>query len=249
MNLREVRIEFIKRCGRYDLVTPDDPEDEWGDNGANFYIQSGQRYLDRQGDWDTGQIGTFRGGLAKGEAALFVPNLWGVSSVRFRLRGWPKGVWHSVEGVHSLDALKCRCPKEPLYYFKPLRKLPVLRGKTAAQVEQPASSFDLSAGVVEAEIEGAWLQFTGLPNQEPAVEVMVVGHFHSAALKEDEDSNYWTNLHPEILIKAALYELEIFYRNREGAADWLAAVQEDLLTLQQQELFTSINAQPSEMGL
>jgi len=46
MNLLEIRTEFIKQSGRYDLVTD---ATSWADNGANFYINSGQDYLDVKG--------------------------------------------------------------------------------------------------------------------------------------------------------------------------------------------------------
>lgn len=247
MTLRDLRIEFVKRCGRYDLVTTDSEEDEWGDNGANFYIQAGQRFLDRQGDWGTGQFGTYYAGLARGQHSLLVAQMWGLSSVRYRLGHWHPEVWQEVKAVHSREALSCRCPREPLYYLQPLRRGP--KARRAADMQQPASGFTFGSSMDEPEDEGIWLHFVGLPYKDYAVSLMLTGHFYSASLKEDDDDNYWSTRYPETLLKASLYELEIFYRNREGAADWLAAVQEDMLSIQEQELFTSINTQPSEMGL
>ncbi|MEG0323186.1 MAG: hypothetical protein RR619_04255, partial [Raoultibacter sp.] len=43
MTLLDIRKLFIKHCGRYDLVDPD----TMADDGANFFIQAGQRMLDR----------------------------------------------------------------------------------------------------------------------------------------------------------------------------------------------------------
>src|SRR5271157_1525248 len=42
MNLREIRTQFRDLSGRFDLVNADDT-----DNGANFYINEGSRWLDR----------------------------------------------------------------------------------------------------------------------------------------------------------------------------------------------------------
>ena len=47
MNLLQIREKFVKLSGRYDLVT--DP-DTWEDDGANWFIQEGQKYLDRKRD-------------------------------------------------------------------------------------------------------------------------------------------------------------------------------------------------------
>ena len=46
MNLLEVRTQFVKLSGRDDLINEDD-----SDNGADFFINSGQRFLDRRIDF------------------------------------------------------------------------------------------------------------------------------------------------------------------------------------------------------
>lgn len=244
MTLRDIRIEFIKRCGRYDLVTTDN-EDEWGDNGANYYIQAGQRFLDRQGDWDTGRLGTFEGTLAEKQNEIELEGCWAVHSVYFRIKTWRHKLWHPIQAVHSPQALKCVCPREPRYYITPSLILPDIKGKTAQEIEKPASSLDYS--VTQEATHGLRLHFTGLPPRD--VSYRVIGHFHAPTLKVDEDKNYWSIYHPDILLKATMYELEIFYRNSEGAKDWLSALQQDLLDMQQSELLTSVMASPAEMGI
>jgi hypothetical protein len=47
MTLLEVRKKLVELSGKYDLVI--DTVD-WVDNGANFYINAGQRWLDRKLD-------------------------------------------------------------------------------------------------------------------------------------------------------------------------------------------------------
>ena len=48
MNLGEIRAAFVKRSGRFDLVVAGaTPSEEGADSGADFYINSGQRFLDR----------------------------------------------------------------------------------------------------------------------------------------------------------------------------------------------------------
>ena len=43
MDLGQIREDFVKKNGRYDLVVD---TTDYADNGANFFIQAGQRYLD-----------------------------------------------------------------------------------------------------------------------------------------------------------------------------------------------------------
>lgn len=50
----------------------------------------------------------------------------------------------------------------------------------------------------------------------------------SLELSNDSDTSWWTLEAPETLITAALYELELSYRNTEGARDWLGGIDNDL---------------------
>lgn len=40
------------------------------------------------------------------------------------------------------------------------------------------------------------------------------------------DTNFWSEEHSLVLIWAALYHLEVSYRNTEGAADWFKSIVE-----------------------
>ena len=44
----------------------------------------------------------------------------------------------------------------------------------------------------------------------------------------DSDSNWWSEYYPEVLVRAALYQIEVNFRNMEGARGWLNAIDEDL---------------------
>jgi hypothetical protein len=62
---------------------------------------------------------------------------------------------------------------------------------------------------------------------------MIEGYFNSPVLNADGESTFWTALYPNILVHAALYQLEVFYRNTEGAQDWMRAIQLALMNLDQ----------------
>lgn len=66
------------------------------------------------------------------------------------------------------------------------------------------------------------------PEPEVDQEFYVRGFKSCANLSSGGDSNYWTVRHPMLVVHAALYQLEIFYRNFEGAKVWLGAVDEEL---------------------
>ena len=59
-------------------------------------------------------------------------------------------------------------------------------------------------------------------------------------LEEDDDSNFWSYEHPDILIKAALQRLEVSYRNTAGADDWMKSLLADLEILDMKQVEADI---------
>lgn len=61
-----------------------------------------------------------------------------------------------------------------------------------------------------------------------AMRVDVYGHFYTPQLVYENDTNWWSVMHGMTLVHAALYKLEVSYRNSEGANDWKRAIFEVL---------------------
>ena len=92
---------------------------------------------------------------------------------------------------------------------------------------------DLDAGDFEA-----WAGFVDIPAapdndynsillSNPVDEIMSVeikGLFYQPALVEDTDSNYWTDVHPLLLVASAMRQIEIINRNTQGVNDWDRAI-------------------------
>ena len=62
------------------------------------------------------------------------------------------------------------------------------------------------------------------PPPDEAYVVEIWGLFYSPELSADVDESFWSVVHPEVLLMAALHQMEIMYRNTEGANDWLNAI-------------------------
>lgn len=231
MNLREIRSEFIRKSGRYDLI-----EENGDDAGANFFIQAGQRLLDKRGDFGTGLVGEWQNMFNKGTAEFTVPNCWSITSVYSRLV--TASEWQKLSYTYSFDTPSCRLSNEQFYTYLPILSLPTLKEATATEIDLPASSLAVS---VNAQVDDSQsMRIKLLPALSQNRIIRVVGNFFATPLTSDTASNYWSNRYPETLLKAAMYELEVFYRNTEGANDWLEAVMIDLRNLEQTELFASI---------
>lgn len=124
MNLLQLRTKFVQMSGRYDLVVD---TTSYVDNGANFYINSGQRFLEKRVKVpeNTGKIFEV---LAIGEYAVtFQHHCRAIQSVyaeslteRFELK------------KITLDQLKS-------YYTDPVRCLPIHQQSKSGNSVYPQS--------------------------------------------------------------------------------------------------------------
>ena len=54
--------------------------------------------------------------------------------------------------------------------------------------------------------------------------IEVIGRFFHEDLSDNTDVNYWTNIVPMTLLKAALYQLAAFYGDVKSADRWLGLI-------------------------
>lgn len=67
-----------------------------------------------------------------------------------------------------------------------------------------------------------------MPAIDTDQQLKVYGYFNTPPLVYNNDTNYWSLAYPLTLVHAALYKLEGSYRNREGAKDWKALIDDVL---------------------
>lgn len=219
MNLLQIREAFVRRSGRYDLV---EDATTWADNGADFYINSGQRFLDRL---DT---------VPKSWGRYFKEVESGRNYVTFPYCRAIKECWamNSEERVklEKVDMVDLR-----EYYNEPVGVLDT--GEPAyyapAVLRVIPESDRLEIGDFDGMIDYADVMFdrhydyNGVIFYPPADGTYVIevwGLFYSPELSSDTDESFWSVVHPEILLMASLHQLEVMYRNTEGARDWLEAI-------------------------
>lgn len=218
MKLSELHDEFVFLSGREDL----------SDDRKNFFINSGQRFLDR--------AVTTRDSMGKFIAAVNIDDWYvtfkgcrAIESVfvasdddRWQLEkkelGWM--MLNYTDPIADIDS------DEPLYYATPILR----------SVPQDKTSITLSKFVGETvQTDHKHFGYNGIIWMPPTDEKLIVevhGLFYTEELKVDEDESVWSVVYPNVLIMAALRELEIFYRNTEGAKDWTSAILVELATLE-----------------
>lgn len=215
MTLLEIRTEFVRQTGRFDLVI--DPPGDMDDNGANFFINAGQKYLDLIADIAaTAQIVEVP--LAAGEFQISVPGFRVIQEVRVR------------------DSNNTEWTLEPM-------RLPDLHDEYGVEGGFAAGDRDAPAVFAPVPVRSSTPTvptetYRGIivqPAPESDMTLLLGGMVWSPTLTADADISFWSELHPDLLVQAAMYKMEQFYRNTQGANDHQAALREMITLLNHDE--------------
>ena len=211
MNLKEIRTKLVEISGRADLV---ESYSSMEDAGADFYIQAGSKLLDQLAD------------ITESVASRFVNIAEGDFYVTFDLCRAIHEVWVYANGgraklVKADSAqLKAMFPQLLINSSKgiPAYYLPI-NVRIADGSDTPPVGYLNYVNITGEEVDGILFP----PCDQDAV-LEIVGRFYSAPLVNNNSKNYWSSNHPMLLVWAALYCLEVSYRNTEGARDWYNSI-------------------------
>jgi len=228
MNYKDIRTKFATLSGRYDLITA-----TYEDNGADFFLNAGQKMLDRMQET----------GKSKAKSVTSI-------SIGTYYKSWTnlravKEVWvgNSTEllsklAKYTLSELRefygeqlCDVDQGVPQYWAPAVIRPVPDNLASTGL---SSYYDIG----DLMLDDDHYTYNGIVWAPPVDQTMylsVYGLWYSPTLsatlsgdKWTQTKSFWTEEHPDILLYAALYKLETFYRNTEGAKDWLNALTLDL---------------------
>jgi hypothetical protein len=118
---------------------------------------------------------------------------------------------------------------DPLYWSPAM-----LRGMDITDMNSQGSFFNYTLAEISNE------EYSGLiilPSPETTIVVELWGKFYSPELSDDTDESYWSTNVPETLLQAALYRLEVFYRNTTGAQDYLMGIMSDLTDIDKDQVY------------
>ena len=234
MQLSTIRQKFCELSGRHDLVT-DYAGADYSDNGADWYLDNGQKYLDKK------FTHIKRNAWYKKDIAV------GDSTLEFRYCDVIKEVWVEGSGIdrHQLEKKDLNWMRsnyaephanmtggEPAYYTPLVLNLgPDQIALTSANY---TAQFTYDADEIMFTNEGDHILYSGIMWMPPAdviYTVSVLGKFWAPPLypsKGDTLETFWTAHHSDTLILAAMRSLEGFYRNREGQRDYEVQILESL---------------------
>jgi hypothetical protein len=197
------------------------------DNGAVEYINAAQRMLDRKTGFidDTARhfttidAGTF---FVEFENARTIDTVWAATA---------DDSWEldreSIEDLKDTYAGPFGDVDQGAVLYFAFTRLRTMPDSTALDA--------LPGYGTEVAVDGSQRSSTGiiiLPPTDEEIQIEVWGKFYSPKLVTDLDTSYWTENHPETLLKATMYQLEVDNRNTEGMKDWLAAIELDAVGIE-----------------
>jgi len=221
MNLLELRTQFVKQSGRYDLVTD---TSTYADAGANYYINNGLKLL--------GKLSNINAEKAK----LYFSLSPGAYSITFQ---------HHCRVIHSIWVNNTE-ERYPLTKIS-LADLKFLYNDPSTVTTQGAPGYFALAELRALEtterdslgtfINATWdegdenYNYRGVVIVPPPDETYIVevnGLFKNVELTADGDENYWALEEYDLLLRAAYYDLESNSRGTENAKNWLSRIRDDV---------------------
>jgi hypothetical protein len=241
--LLAIRTDFVTKNGRHDLVVD---TTDYADNGANFYIQAGQRYLDIIMP-NPKSLGRYVQDIAENDHKLEMKYVQNIESVYIKASGETRQDLEVKPYSWLLDqygnTISDMSSSTPLYYAPIVNTLsPEQKALTSENYtdEFTYDYEDITFGANRYVYNGIIFR----PKADKAYTMTVFARFYSL-LASDTDISWHSENYPELLLMAANMMLEVFYRNSTGVLDWKRAIDMFLKgvdnTLVNQELVQSTN--------
>jgi hypothetical protein len=233
MNFGEIRTKFIDLSGRFDLAgsmasTP------YTDGGSDFFIGAGQRYLDNH-QMQPKSLLRFQEDIALNgytvefKDALAIKEVWYTKSDSRKALTKVSLGWMKENYSYPYSAIASGTPK---YYTVNIIGLAGQQDALTTSNYGDTFTEEYQDVHFSGEASSTHQYYRGIlimPPVDTAGTITVLGHFKSKELSANGDTNFWTVNYPELLIQAANYSLESFYRNTEGAKDWKNIIDETLV--------------------
>jgi len=223
MNYIQARLKFRELSGRFDLVAEDGT-----DTGGGFFINEGRKFLDRLDETQKSWASCFRFIDVGRFSAQFpycraIKEVWAMTTLaRWQLE---KKRLQNLITDYLAGLPFSRGVGTPLYYSPAItRYIP-----ESATVD----TFEAFVGFVDIPAGGAHEFNSILINVPPDVKISVEikGLFYSAELAVDTDENYWSAVHPSLLVMSAMRLTEVFNRNTQGVNDWTNSITTEMTQL------------------
>lgn len=212
--LATVRDSFLRDSGRFDLGTVGGE-----DNGADWFINSAQRYLDRLQETPM-SFRRFQSDYDRGEGNFVIQDLIAPKKITIENDFGKSKLYHKEydELVEIYD------PEQEIQYGPPLYYDFAIAGLSPELSDLGYHNYaeQFTRQSTDVKFGNFWKTKTLVIRPVPDVSgtLILYGRFYSPILREDEDRSYWTEEAEQALVFASLYMLEASMRNRDASQYW-----------------------------
>lgn len=238
MNLLEIRTQFIKLSGRYDLA-----DSSFADNGADYYLKAGIKFLDRRVGFDK-DVAKYFEQMAIGDYFVEFANHRTVEQVYFATSDGRAPLTYltpvEMQETYGDEPYTDVDNGTPVYYTMAI---------TRSVPEEQALDVIGNYGE-EIAVDGSQMSLQGIimmPPTETAGQIEIWGKFGTPWPGDDTETNFWFDSWEDIAIQSALFKLEGHYRNTQGVNDWLKVIDIDLFGIEKDTVEADSN-RADEMG-
>lgn len=212
MTLLQIRTQVAKVSGRYDLVNPT----TFADLGMDFYIGAAQKFLDGLTDLPQ-SAQELSVDLAAGEYAVSLPGvraIEGVVAIKLTpVEGEDDPILGEEYGLDRVQYMDLRVAMGGVGQLASAdRSAPTVYTLVPLRSTSPTATTEGNRGI--------WVW----PPVDGDYRIVVQGLTWSPELTAADDVSFWSVVHPELLVLATLHQLEVFYRNSQGANDYLSQI-------------------------
>jgi hypothetical protein len=228
MTLLSTRDICLKRSGRYDLGTPTVGSTEGVDNGMDWFINEAVKFLDKRISNDQSRHKRI-GKLAVDDYLLVfrqartIENVWLVDESDGSTIELDRKTYEEIRNFYS-ERISVVDSGTPEYWCPAYIKLdPDL-------TIDDLSDFTINSldeYVIDSTARANGIIIASPTDTEYTVEIL--GKFYSTVLENNRDENFWTESNEGLLVKATLYQIEVFHRNMAGARDFIDAIDSELI--------------------
>ncbi len=205
MTLVEIRERLIIATGRTDLVVD---TTNYADDGADWYIQAGQRFLDDELPTPK-SLAEVEKTISAGDASVSFPNIRAIETVRLQESG---------EQPSFLDRVPLR------EFYNRFGDLTYLQNQ--AEQDKPtryALGIHRDGSASATELSERLIVFH--PRADKEYTLVITTAYFSTPLEQDSDESWWSLQYPEVLVLAARRAIEIDHRNRQGVQEFERQIQ------------------------
>lgn len=238
MNLVQIREQFRNISGRYDLVA-----DDLKDNGANFFINEGSKWLDRKVE------------TTRSWATYPVVKPAGTWYLRFPFARAVKELWATtVDGRWQLDKKRLQDIQAEFYteipalwtngtplYFSPTLTRMIPENIAPATI----ATFTTYIGVIPPITNDYNAIVLSCPVDKETV-FEIIGLFYSRLMELDADENFWSQVHPMLLIQSAIRQTFVVSGGDPMLKTYEASIERELADLGM-DLVEQVIAEVDEM--